>query len=147
MKKQKIHYVCLATDICVFSRKDGQLQVLLIRRDKEPFKGNWALPGGRLEPDETLEQCAARELMEETGLHPDRIWHFANFSNPQRDPRVRTVSAAYFAWITNDINVIAGSDASAAEWFQVSSLPPLAFDHNLILQAGLLALERLPEKF
>lgn len=134
------HYLRMAADICALRRLDGDLQVLLIRRGKDPFKGCWALPGGRLEADENLDQCAVRELLEETGLHPESIRQFATFSEPQRDPRERTVSACYVAWINSTAKVQASSDAAAAGWFPVSSLPDLAFDHGEILETCLSAL-------
>lgn len=136
------HYARLATDICVFRQADVSLQILLILRKKAPFEGCWALPGGRLEADETLDQCAVRELQEETGLTPVFIQQFANFSDPQRDSRERTVSAAYIACAATDAVVVAGSDAAFARWFLITSLPALAFDHALILQEGLCALQR-----
>ncbi len=134
------HYVRLASDICVFKKSDSGLQLLLIQRRKAPFKGDWALPGGRLEADEDLDQCATRELLEETGLASVFIKHFANFSAPQRDPRERTVSAAYIAQASADAVISAGSDASRVAWVPVSSLPPWAFDHD---QIGLSALSPL----
>lgn len=137
--------VRLAVDICVFRRREAGHEVLLIRRDKAPFKGSWALPGGRLEADETLDECAVRELEEETGLRPGPLRHFANFSDPDRDPRERTVSAAYIARVASDAKVTAGSDAAAVAWFPVLELPPLAFDHRLILQEGFLALQQLTD--
>lgn len=136
--------VCLAADICVFTRIDDRLNILLIRRDREPFSGCWALPGGRLESNETLDQCALRELLEETGLRPDKIRHFANFSDPDRDPRQQTVSAAYIAWIDDNMETYAGSDAAAAEWFPVTSPPQLAFDHDSILKTAILELQKSP---
>jgi 8-oxo-dGTP diphosphatase len=128
------HRVRLAADICVLRSMDGNQQILLIRRGNPPFKGSWALPGGRLEANETLDQCAIRELLEETDLNPTSIDHFANFSDPQRDPRERTVSAAYIAWVASDACPRAGSDAAQIRWFSTSALPPLAFDHDLIIQ-------------
>lgn len=133
----KAHRLRMAADICALRRLDGDLQVLLIRRGKDPFKGCWALPGGRLEADENLDQCAVRELREETGLNPESIRQFATFSEPLRDPRERTVSAAYIAWIADTSEINAGSDATVAAWFSISSLPDLAFDHATILEACL----------
>ena len=139
-KPDTAHYVRLAVDICVFRKVDLDIQVLLIQRRKYPFQGSWALPGGRLEADESLDQCAVRELLEETGLHAISIRHFANFSEPHRDPRERTVAAAYIARVASDAEVVAGSDASMAKWFSTSDLPPLAFDHKQILQIALISL-------
>ncbi len=131
------HRLRMAADICVLHRLDGILQVLLIRRAKGPFKGCWALPGGRLEADENLDQCAVRELREETGLRPESIRQVATFSDPGRDPRERTVSAVYVARVAESAAVRAGSDAKEAVWFTVSSLPDLAFDHKTILETCL----------
>lgn len=141
MKKSgTAHYVRLAADICVFRSLDLDIQTLLIQRRKSPFQGSWALPGGRLEADESLDQCAARELLEETGLRAISLKHFVNFSDPVRDPRERTVAAAYIARVAIDAEVVAGSDASRAKWFSTSDLPPLAFDHKQILQTALTSL-------
>jgi len=128
------HQVRLAADICVFRQRDGLMEILLIKRLKPPFAEEWALPGGHLEAGENLDACAIRELHEETGLRPQSIEHFANFSDPSRDPRGRTVSAAYVAIVSdNSDQAVAGSDAKDACWFSVSSLPGLAFDHELII--------------
>lgn len=129
------HLVRLATDICVFRHRDDLTEILLIKRLNPPFAGEWALPGGRLEAGENLDACAIRELYEETGLQPQTIEHFANFSDPDRDPRERTVSAVYIAMAgDNSDQAIAGSDAKDVRWFPLSSLPELAFDHELIIR-------------
>ena len=142
-KHNKAHRLRMATDICALRYQDGKLQILLIRRSKEPFKGFWALPGGRLEADESLDQCAVRELQEETGLYSKDIRHFATFSDPLRDPRERTISACYITWIDDDAKVKAGSDAVMASWFSTSSLPDLAFDHKKIIGTCLLTSQQL----
>ena len=140
----KQHLLRIAADVCLFRQKNGELQVLLIRRAKAPFAGCWALPGGRLEADETIDACAARELLEETRLHPAWIRHFANYSEPDRDPRERTVSAAYVAFaVDSAADATAGSDAAAVSWYQVSALPQLAFDHEVILSDAVRALPAL----
>lgn len=133
--------VMLTADICVFTMNNKHLHVLLVCRKKEPFRGCWALPGGRQNPEETLDDCATRELQEETGLKQVNLRHFANFSKPGRDPRGRTVSAAYIAWADNSVNIIPGSDASATKWFPVNSLPQLAFDHDQILKSAMKVLQ------
>ena len=131
------HYLRMASDICALRRVNGDLQVLLIRRAKDPYKGCWALPGGRLEADENLDQCAARELEEETGLHAESLRQFATFSEPLRDPRERTVSACYIAWISEGACAQAATDAAEVRWFYFCALPELAFDHDKVLEACL----------
>jgi 8-oxo-dGTP diphosphatase len=123
----------LATDIAIFNSGDGGLKLLLIQRKSPPFQGDWALPGGFLEPDEDLDSCAARELTEETGISGLTLHAFANFSTPGRDPRGWTVSAAYLAVASGPIDAKAGDDAASLAWFEIDDLPPLAFDHASII--------------
>lgn len=127
----------LTTDIAVFRRVDQALQILLIQRKAPPFQGDWALPGGFLDPDETLDACAARELSEETGLSGLDLHAFANFSAPGRDPRGWTVSAAYLGLATDGLQAKAGDDAQSLAWFPADNLPPLAFDHLKIVSRAL----------
>jgi 8-oxo-dGTP diphosphatase len=125
----------VTTDIAIFARRARELLILLIRRKGEPFAGCWALPGGFLEPDEDLDACAARELAEETGIEAVPLTAFATFSAPHRDPRERVISAAYFAVVEADtLEAMAGDDAAEVRWFPLSDLPPLAFDHALIIE-------------
>lgn len=114
-------------------------EILLVRRGREPFKNSWALPGGFMEMDETLEHCAIRELQEETGLlFDERSIHLIGvFSCVDRDPRGRTVTAAYSCTVDNDTNALAGDDACEVHWWPISALPPLAFDHREIVQTFL----------
>lgn len=131
----------LTVDCVVFGYDHGQLKVVLIRRKNDPFKGSWALPGGFVEDNETVEQAAARELQEETGVHDIYLEQFHVFSNPERDPRGRVVTVAHFALINSDhIELIATEDAEAAQWFVVDKLPKLAFDHQQIYEKALEAL-------
>lgn len=135
----------VATDIAVFglTPDDARLNLLLIERGEEPFRGAWALPGGFLTPDETLDACARRELQEETGVADAPLHHFGLFSAPDRDPRERVISVAYLALVRPDtVSVAAGSDAATARWFPVDALPPLAFDHDRIIAAAHEALRR-----
>lgn len=113
---------------------DGVLQVLLIQRALAPFAGAWALPGGFLRIDETLEDAARRELAEETGLAEVFLEQLYTFSALDRDPRERVVTVAYYALVRRmDHRVLAATDARAAAWFAIDALPPLAFDHERIL--------------
>jgi 8-oxo-dGTP diphosphatase len=131
----------VATDIAVFTLRKGALHVLLIERGGEPFRGAWALPGGFVQPDETLDACALRELLEETGVEADALFHFANFSAPERDPRERVISVAYLALMSSDeLRVEGSSDAAQARWFPIDDLPALAFDHDEILGQALASL-------
>ena len=134
----------LTTDQVIFGFGEGELRVLLIRRGNEPFKGKWALPGGFMDMDEDAETCARRELEEETGLKVVNFEHLYAFSDVDRDPRYRVVSIAYYALVRwEDCKVKAGDDADRAQWFPLSGIPPLAFDHRRILQ---MAADRLKLK-
>lgn len=110
--------------------------ILLIQRKYQPFAQMWALPGGFLNPDETLEQTAERELKEETGLNITSLEQFKTFSTPERDPRGWTISTVFYKAIPNkdNIQVQAADDAASAHWFPLNNLPTLAFDHSLILK-------------
>lgn len=144
MSSTEPHFLRMASDVCVLRRLDGDLQVLLIRRAKDPHKDCWAIPGGRLEADENLEQCALRELEEETGVKVDAVTQFATFSEPDRDPRVRTVSACYVAWVEGEVDLKAATDAADADWFSFQDLPELAFDHDQVLEACLSHIQSRP---
>ncbi len=123
---------------CVIFGFDGEdLNVLLIERGKEPFRGKWSFPGGFMDMEETTLQCAERELKEETGLEGLEIEQLGAFSGVDRDPRGRVITVAYFALIRIPENdPVAGDDAANAKWFKVKKLPPLAFDHDLILSTS-----------
>jgi len=130
--------IALATDIVVFTIRGKGLETLLVRRGAEPFRGQWALPGGGVEPDESLEDAARRELAEETGLRDVFLEQLYTFGDPRRDPRGRVVSVAYLALVPADRALPrAGSDAAAAAFHPARRPPPLAFDHAQILRAGL----------
>ncbi|WP_428608410.1 NUDIX hydrolase [Sedimenticola sp.] len=134
----------VTTDVAVFTLREQQLQLLLIRRAQDPFIGQWALPGGFLEIDEDLESCAKRELQEETGVSDLYIEQLYTFGQPNRDPRERVISVTYYALVPPDkLTLSAGSDATEAAWFPLNNLPDLAFDHKEII---LLARERLAAK-
>lgn len=114
--------------------KEVEPKVLLIERGDEPFKGCWAFPGGFMNMDETTEQCAIRELEEETGLKVSKVYQIGAYSKVDRDPRGRTVTVAYLAIIDAPIAVKGQDDAAKAQWFPLAALPELAFDHYDIMQ-------------
>ncbi len=120
---------------CIVITKEAEPKVLLIQRGDEPYKGCWAFPGGFMEIDETTEQCAIRELEEETGLKVDEVHQIGAFSKVDRDPRGRTVTVAYLAFVDTPVEVKGQDDAANAEWFPLSALPALAFDHADIMKA------------
>ena len=120
----------------------GNSGYLLIQRGNEPYKGMWALPGGFMNMDETAEQCARRELEEETGLNLNELQQIGAYTAVDRDPRGRTVSVAYLAVVDAAAEVEGGDDAARAEWFPISELPGLAFDHAEIIRDGLSLLKR-----
>ena len=141
MKYQPIQ---VTVDIVVFTGHEQTLQVLLIERGIDPFKGRYALPGGFVRAEETLEQAAFRELLEETGTKDVYLEQLYTFGDPQRDPRGRVVTVAYYALVPTDKSpLLAGTDAAAAGWYPVSALPPLAFDHKKIVEY---AVDRLRNK-
>lgn len=123
----------LTVDAIVYVKNEFQTFVLLIQRGREPFKNKWALPGGFIEMNETLEVACKRELKEETGLVVDKMTQFKTYDAIERDPRHRTVSVAYFAGLEKKENVKGADDAVLAKWFPVNSLPELAFDHKQII--------------
>jgi 8-oxo-dGTP diphosphatase len=122
--------VCLARD-------GGQLRVLLIERNHPPFAGCWAIPGGFVDENESLEDAARRELLEETTLSGVTIEQFGAYGDPGRDPRGHTVTVAFIARLAECTPVVGSDDAARAEWFPVDELPPLAFDHDRILADAL----------
>lgn len=122
---------------CVVITNEQQPKVLLIQRGNEPFKGCWAFPGGFMDMDETTEHCAVRELKEETGLAVSDMHQIGTYSKIDRDPRGRTISVAYLVIIDSPVEVTGQDDATKAEWFPITNLPHLAFDHFDIMQDAL----------
>src|SRR6202789_2533464 len=132
----------LTVDCVVFGFDEGELKVLLIQRALEPFKEKWALPGGFVRVDETLDAAARRELVEETGLKNVFLEQLYTFGTVNRDPRERAVSVAYYALVKlADHKAKAATDAANAEWFPISKLPSLAFDHAEITGKALARLQ------
>ena len=135
--------VAVAVDLVVLTIREDELCVLLIQRREAPYKGQWALPGGFVQPDEDLGAAAARELHEETGLSPQdvHVEQLATYGAPRRDPRMRVVSVAHLALAPDLPSPESGSDAAAARWTPVTSMlnrsDRLAFDHAQILADGL----------
>jgi len=125
----------LTVDSVVFGRDRDLRKVVLIKRKSEPFAGRWALPGGFLELDETLEEAACRELAEETGVRLSTMKQLHVFDALGRDPRERTLSVVHVAVVqVAEHPVTGGDDASEARWFDLRQLPELAFDHAQVLQ-------------
>ena len=119
---------------CVVMTKESVPQVLLIERGNDPFKGCWAFSGGFLNMDETTEQCAIRELEEETGMKVSVLHQIGSYSKVDRDPRGRTITVAYLAVIDKPAEVTGQDDAAKAKWFPIDALPSLAFDHEDIMR-------------
>jgi 8-oxo-dGTP diphosphatase len=127
----------LTVDAVLFGFDDGALKVLLIQRDRPPFEGHWALPGGFVRLDETLDDAVRRELEEETGVSRVYLEQLYTFGALARDPRERVVSVAYSALVKlSDHKVRAATDARAARWFVAAKTPPLAFDHTEVLEVA-----------
>ncbi|MDR1055160.1 MAG: NUDIX hydrolase [Prevotellaceae bacterium] len=128
----------VTSDCIIFGFDGDKIRVLLIERANEPYAGRWAFPGGFLDMDESAEDCAKRELFEETGLKNVFIEQLYTFTQPGRDPRGRVITIAYYALIKQtDYSITAGDDAKQAQWFSLDEIPPLAFDHSRILQAAI----------
>jgi 8-oxo-dGTP diphosphatase len=125
----------VTADIIVLKKSNNQQFVLLIERKHPPFKGMWALPGGFLEMDETLEQTALRELQEETGITGIALNQFHTFSKVNRDPRHRTITTVFIGFADEKTeSPEAGDDAAKAQWFDLNKLPLLAFDHGEVME-------------
>lgn len=133
----------VTADSIVFSYKEDErdLKLLLIQRKNDPFKGKWAMPGGFLDMQETVEQCAKRELEEETSLSVDNLKLFTVASKLGRDPRGRCVTSVFWSIIPFTENVKAQDDAANIKWFSVKDLPELAFDHTEIVRKAILELK------
>ena len=131
---------------CVVVTKESTPQVLLIERGADPYKGCWAFPGGFMNMDETTEQCAIRELEEETGLKVAELHQIGAYSKVDRDPRGRTITVAYLIIVDHPIAVTGQDDAAKAQWFPINALPPLAFDHEEIMRDAINAYKmRFPQ--
>jgi 8-oxo-dGTP diphosphatase len=149
----------LTVDCVVFGFDETELKVLLVQRGLAPFKGKWALPGGFVHVDETVDEAARRELSEETGLKNVFLEQLYTFGTLKRDPRERVVSVAYYALVNLAAHPATGAtDATDAAWFPAAKPPALAFDHSEILATALerlqgkvryepIGFELLPEKF
>ena len=124
----------VTVDIIIFGMTENKPEVLLIKRGNEPYQGKWALPGGFVDQDETLETAAARELEEETGLSGILLTQMHAFGNPGRDPRGHTVSIVYVGYLPVGAQARAGDDAMEADWFKLDDLPELAFDHKMVIE-------------
>jgi 8-oxo-dGTP diphosphatase len=123
-------------DVVIFSLRDSAVRVLLTRRSSRPFKGRMSLPGRRVSEGESLERTVQRELEERVGKGQAYVEQLYSFGELRRDPRGRVITVAYYALIPGDRRVRHGRDSSAALWFPVDKLPPLAFDHAKILAYG-----------
>ena len=138
----KYPHPAVTTDCVVFSLdQQSRLNVLLIKRNNEPFKNKWAFPGGFLNPDESAEEGALRELNEETGLEISSLSQFHVFTQPDRDPRERVISIAFMSFVKYK-EVKGGDDAKEARWFPVNSIPELAFDHHRMFRMALMVLKK-----
>lgn len=143
--KKEYPRIDVTVDAVVFAYEAGEgFSVLLIQRKKKPYKNKWAIPGGFVEIDETLDKAVSRELQEETGLQVSNFEQLHAFGDPGRDPRGRTMSIAWLALVNKEEHMPkAADDASAVRWFGIQGLPELAFDHKEILKK---AKKRLKEK-
>jgi len=134
----------LSVDAIVFGYEEGKIYLLLIKRKFEPFINKWALPGGFVLEEESLESAVERELFEEAGVKIDYLEQLYTFGDPKRDPRGRIVTVAYFGLVKpNTFKISASTDASEVSWFQINELPDLSFDHSRIID---LATKRLKSK-
>ena len=138
----KYPHPAVTADCVIFGFDGVGIKVLLIQRGGEPYKDKWAFPGGFMNIDETIEECAKRELEEETGLKTTSVEQFHTFSDVNRDPRERVITVAHYALVRLE-EVKGGDDARSAQWFAMNEIPSLAFDHDRILR---MALNRLKER-
>lgn len=155
----KLERPSVTVDVILFTVKDDDLKVLLVKRGIEPFRGMWAIPGGFVRIKESLEEAAKRELQEETNVRDVYLEQLYSFGDPKRDPRMRVITVAYFALVNAEkFKLKASTDVKDVNWFSMYDLPKLAFDHKKILEYALkrlrwkleyttVAFSLLPEKF
>jgi 8-oxo-dGTP diphosphatase len=134
MRRYRLPKMLLTADIVIFTIRSARLEILLIERGGDPYRGTWALPGGFVEEDEHIDTAACRELEEETGVKGQVLEQFHAFGDPKRDPRGRVVTVAYYTLVPpGRLSPKAADDAARAEWFDADKLPRLAFDHAEII--------------
>tara|TARA_R100000935_G_scaffold37585_1_gene58645 strand:- start:205 stop:636 length:432 start_codon:yes stop_codon:yes gene_type:complete len=126
--------IAITVDAVIVKDLESSSSVLLIKRKNDPFKDNWALPGGFLEETENLEEGAKRELLEETGVAIKELYQLKTYGNLHRDPRGRTISIAFISFLNKEVTITSGDDAKEAKWFNINKLPELAFDHVEIIE-------------
>jgi len=135
---EKYEKPSVTVDLLIFTILDSELRILLVKRAAWPYENSWAIPGGFVRMDESLENAAKRELHEETGVTDVYLEQLYTFGEPDRDPRTRVITVAYIALIDSESRTLrASSDVSEAQWFSVKKLPALAFDHSTIVEYGL----------
>ncbi|PKL49319.1 MAG: NUDIX hydrolase [Planctomycetes bacterium HGW-Planctomycetes-1] len=132
----------VTVDAAVFDVSGDKARILLIKRGNEPFKGQWAFPGGFVEMDEELEDAAARELAEEAGLTGVKLEQLYTFGKCGRDPRGRNITVVFIG-ITKNSKIKSGDDAAEAQWFEIDKLPQMAFDHDNVAAAAIKKLNEL----
>ena len=133
-------------DCILFTKENRNQEVLLIQRKFPPFQNYWAFPGGFVDMNETLEHAIVRELEEETGITKIELNQLQAFSEIDRDPRQRTISIVFYAFVKKeDCKIQAGSDAKNVKWFFLQNIPCLAFDHDKILKIAMRKLKREKE--
>ena len=142
MYTYKYPHPAVTADSIVFARDGEDLKVLLIERKHEPCKGCWAFPGGFMNIDETAEAAACRELQEETGLEIGTMTQVGAWTAVDRDPRERVITIAYYTLLPQPVAVKGSDDANRAQWFSLSALPALAFDHADILRQAITLLHQ-----
>ena len=162
-ESNKEHCQSVTVDVVIFTIFDDELQVLQVRRDRWPFQGCWALPGGFVQENEALGKAAERQLFEETGVREVYLQQLHAFGHPGRDPRTRVVTVAYYALIQPGRLTHEGprrdyQDDAAVRWWSVYNMPDLAFDHDRIVELALshlrekilttkISIQLMPEKF
>ncbi|WP_010227639.1 NUDIX domain-containing protein [Gillisia marina] len=134
--------IAITVDAVIIKDLNSSAKILLIKRKNEPYKNNWALPGGFLEAIENLEDAAKRELLEETGVEVEDLIQLKAYGDLNRDPRGRTVSIAFIGIVNKEVRIKAGDDAKEAVWFNLDELPELAFDHSEIIEDAKRYLQR-----
>jgi len=148
MKEENIHNFpkpSVTVDMVIYTIHEDDLKVLLVKRGIEPFKDKWALPGGFVRIEESLEDAAKRELQEETGVKDVYLEQLYSFGEPKRDPRGRVITISYIALVNSEnVTLKSTTDVSKVQWFSIKKIPSLAFDHKKILEYSL---KRLKWKF